>query len=451
MLSRDLGYARRRGPTAQPAGRSNRAGGQGGRRARGDGGDKDDTVSGPAPGLGGDARVVGMVAGAHFFSHFYLLALPPLFPILKVELGLSYVALGGMITAFNVASGVAQYPLGMAVDRFGARHILVSGLTLLALSVALMSLASSYWLFLALAFLAGLGNGAFHPADYSILSASVSEHRLGRAYSIHTFTGHVGWSAAPPMMIFLTALWNWRVALAVVGFIGLAMAVVLFLQGPLLKGDHRPRATGEAVTPRHSTFALLTATPIVMMFLFYTATAAIIVGMASFTPAALGALFDTPLVTGNAALTAVMVGSAAGVLSGGFIADKLRRFDLISAIGFIVAAAAMCVVAFVALPVVPLVLVFGLAGFMLGMISPSRDLMVRAVTPPGTSGKVFGFVSVGLDVGGAGAPLLYGWILDQGAPAGVFLGAAAMMLLSLLAALAAARSRARAPEASPAG
>jgi len=405
--------------------------------------------------MGGDARVVGLVGGAHFFSHFYLLVLPPLFPILKAELGLSYIELGGIITAFSIASGSAQYPVGMAVDRFGARYILVGGLALLSLSVASMSLVTSYWMFLVLAFVAGLGNGVFHPADYSILGASVSEHRLGRAYSFHTFSGHIGWSLAPPVMIFLTALWNWRVALVVVGCFGLATAAVLLHQGRFLRSDHRPHpaggeGAGVAPAPAQSAIAMLTALPILMMFLFYTATAAITVGMASFTPSALGALFGTPLVSANAALTALLVGGAVGVLSGGWVADKLRRFDLIAAIGFIAGAAAMCLVAFIALPVVGLVAAFGFAGFMVGIVSPSRDLMVRAVTPPGASGKVFGFVSVGLDIGGAGAPLFYGWILDQGAPVGVFLAAAALMLLSLLAALAAARSRDRTPQASPA-
>ena len=150
-------------------------------------------MTAPSPERRHGARVVGLVAGAHFFSHFYTLALPPLFPILKAELGLSYIELGGIITAFSIASGSAQYPMGMAVDRFGARHILIGGLALLALAVASMGLASSYWHFLVLAFLAGLGNGVFHPADYSILSASVREHRLGRASTIHTFVGHVGW------------------------------------------------------------------------------------------------------------------------------------------------------------------------------------------------------------------------------------------------------------------
>jgi len=401
-----------------------------------------------------DARVISLVGGAHFFSHFYILVLPPLFPVLKAELGLSYTALGGVLTAFSLASGVAQYPVGVAVDRFGARGFLIVGLTVLASAVALMSLVDSYWPLLMLAFVAGLGNSVFHPADYSILSASVRESRLGRAYSIHTFSGHVGWSVAPPVVIFLTALWSWRTALAIVGSVGLVMVLVLVFQSRALKSDHQThaqhaadRAAGSAL---QRTVGLLAAPPILMMFVFFVATAAVTVGMASFTPSALSALFDTPLVAANGALTAVLVGGAAGVITGGFVADKVGRLDAVAAIGFTAGSVAMCLVAFVAMPFWALVAVFGFAGFMIGMISPSRDLMVRAVTPPGASGKVFGFVSAGLDVGGALAPLIFGWILDMGAPRGVFLGAAAMMMVSLLAALGAARFRPRAAAPSPA-
>ena len=152
-------------------------------------------------------------------------------------------------------------------------------------------------------------------------------------------------------MVFLTSMFSWRMALAIVGCIGLATAVVLFQQSRFLKHDHKPQAAHETSAPQPGALAMLLALPIVMMFFFYMATSAITVGMASFTPSALGALFDTPLVSANAALTALLFGGAAGVLSGGWVADKLRRFDLIAAIGFIAGTGAMCVVAFVELPV----------------------------------------------------------------------------------------------------
>lgn len=389
-----------------------------------------------------ERRVVALVCGGHFFSHFYLLGLAPLFPIIKAELGISYVELGGIITAFSIASGVAQYPMGVLVDRFGPRYILAGGLALLAGSFAAMGLAAGYWPLLALAFCAGLGNSVFHPADYSILGAAVSPGRLGRAYSIHTFFGQIGWAAAPPAMVFMTALWNWRAALFLAGSAGLVMALILLVKGRRLRGElappQGPPAPG-ADRRAGGSLALLSAPPILMMFVFYTMTAAVMVGMPAFTPAALTTLFGTSLLDANVALTAFLVAGALGVLAGGLAADRLGRLDAISGLGFTVAALAMGLVASVAMGVIALALVFALAGFMLGMISPSRDLMVRAVTPPGASGKVFGFVSVGLDVGAAAAPLAFGWFIDRGMPEAVFLGAAGLMMLALLAALGAAR------------
>ncbi|MHA1537167.1 MAG: MFS transporter [Alphaproteobacteria bacterium] len=389
-----------------------------------------------------ERRVVALVCGGHFFSHFYLLGLAPLFPIMKGELGLSYTELGGLVTAFSIASGVAQYPIGILVDRYGPRFILAGGLALLAASFAGIGLASGYAPLLALAFCAGLGNAVFHPANSSILGATVSPGRLGRAFAVHTFFGHLGWAAAPPSMVFLTALWDWRAALVVSGALGLVMALILLVQGHRLRGEQAPphgaAVPGEA--PKAvGTVQLLSAPPILMMFVFYVMTAGVMVGMPAFTPAALTTLYGTSLVDANAALTAFLVAGAGGVLVGGIAADRIGRLDAIAGAGFLTAALAMSLVASVDLPVVALALVFALAGFMLGMISPSRDLMVRAVTPPGASGKVFGFVSVGLDVGAAIAPLGFGWLIDRGQPGAVFLAAAGLMIVSLLAAMAAAR------------
>ncbi len=400
-----------------------------------------------------ERRIVALVCGGHFFSHFYLLGLAPLFPIIKASLGISYTELGGIFTAFSIASGIAQYPMGMLVDRFGPRFILAGGLALLAGSFTGMGLVAGYWPLLVLAFCAGLGNSVFHPADYSILGAMVRTGRLGRAFSIHTFSGYLGWSAAPPAMLFMSALWNWRIALVIAGSVGLAMALILLFQGHRLRGDRdHAKAQPTAGSPPQAvgTLQLLSAPPILMMFVFYVMTAVVMVGMPAFTPAALTTLFGASLVDANAALTAFLIAGALGVLVGGVAADRLGRFDAIAGLGFSVAALAMGIVATVALSVTALVLVFALAGFMLGLISPSRDLMVRAVTPPGASGKVFGFVSVGLDVGAAGAPLAFGWFIDHGLPQAIFLGAAGLMMVSLLTAIGATRFSRPAPVQSPA-
>ena len=78
-----------------------------------------------------------------------------------------------------------------------------------------------------------------------------------------------------------------------------------------------------------------------------------------------------------------------------------------------------------------LVAAMSLAGFFSGVIMPSRDMIVRAVTPPGSFGTVFGFVSTGFSLGGIVAPLVFGPVMDHGAPRLVFLGVAALCLVSM--------------------
>lgn len=398
-----------------------------------------------APGIGRrEGAVLGLVGSGHFFSHFYMLALPPLFPVLKAEFGIGYTALGGLVTAFSLASGAAQYPMGTLVDRFGARWLLIAGLATLSAGIGLMALAPSYVALLCLAFVAGLGNSVFHPADYTVLGAAIRQDFLGRAFAVHTFSGHVGWAAAPLVMTLLATQLGWRGAVAVAAAAGLSVAAAMVLgRGRLVGGGAEGHAAGQRPAAKGAGLALLVSPPIMMMFVFFVMIAALQVGVQSFTTTALVDAFATPLSEANAALTAFLVASAGGVLLGGVAADRLRRFDLIATVCYLSAAAALCVVASAAMPVVLLALILGFAGLMNGMIAPSRDLMVRAIAPPGTTGKVFGFVSTGLDVGGAAAPLAFGWLLDHGAPTAVFLLAAGMMVVAVVAALSATRIHAR--------
>jgi MFS family permease len=385
-----------------------------------------------------DARVIGLVGTGHFFSHFYMLVLPPLFPLIKAEYDISYTALGAVIAAFAVASGSAQLPVGFLVDRIGARGPLIAGLVLLGGAIALMGLTTSYPALVLLALAAGLGNSVFHPADYAILSAGITPSRLGRAYSIHTFSGMAGWACAPPLMVFLTTLWDWRTALVIVGCLGLAVALVLLIQSRHL-ADHRTAPVEPAAAPARGTLGLLLSAPILLLFMFFVMIAMTSGGFQAFSVTALVQLHDLELTTANAALTVYLVAGALGVLLGGPLADRTERYDAVAVVGFLAAAGLMAVVAAVALPFALLIVAFGLAGLMQGIIWPSRDMLVRSITPPGASGKVFGFVSTGLDVGGALAPLMFGLIVDGGLPAWVFWFTALFLLLSMAFAVAAAQ------------
>lgn len=382
------------------------------------------------------AKVIGLVSGGHFFSHFYSLLLPPLFPLLRDDLGVSYAALGLILAAFSITSGVGQTPVGFLIDRVGARGLLVAGLACQGIAITFAGLTGSYWALVVLFALAGLGNTVYHPADYSILSASIRPDRLGRAFSVHTFSGNVGWALAPVVMVSLTALWNWRAALVVVGLVGIAAAVVIWTQSSVLK-DERTSSTTPAPQQEPEGraalegLALLFSPPILLAFLFFFLLAVGVGGVRTFSVAAFVAIYDMPLATANGALTGFLIGSAAGILAGGILADRFGNPERIATVGFILSAALLTVVGAPSMPIVLLVGVLTAAGFMNGMVQPSRDLLVRSVTPPGSIGKVFGFVSTGISIGTALMPILFGWIMDNADPRWIFWIAAVFLLFAL--------------------
>ena len=372
----------------------------------------------------------------HFLSHFYSLVLPPLFPILRAEMGVSYAALGGLITASAAASAISQPVSGFLVDRFGARRMLSGGLALLGTAIALAGMAPSYWALVAIMAAAGLGNGVFHPADYSIFNARVAPRRLGRAYSAHSTSGSVGWVLAPVVVGGLTAAFGWRVAVTSVGAVGVVTA--LFLSRQRVLGDvHRPATSrGDGSEPSVlGQVRLLLTPPIMMAFGYFVLVAASMSAVSAFGVAAMVAIYDAPLTLAAGALTAYMLGGAGGIVCGGFLADRMRRHDVFAAGGMAVAAALTLLFASGSPPAATLAGLLALIGFAKGATNPSRDMLVRGATPPGASGKVFGFVYSGLDLGTLVMPPIYGWLLDRGAPRAVFVVAAVLMALTMLTVL----------------
>src|SRR5262245_18097718 len=135
-----------------------------------------------AQSLGRDVRIVALVSGAHLLSHFFQLALAPVFPVLRAEFGVSYVELGALTTVFYAVSGVCQAFAGTLVDRYAAGRVLIAGVILLAGGIGGASFATAYWTLIPVAIVAGLGNSVFHPADLAILSTRISARIMGRAY-----------------------------------------------------------------------------------------------------------------------------------------------------------------------------------------------------------------------------------------------------------------------------
>jgi FSR family fosmidomycin resistance protein-like MFS transporter len=376
---------------------------------------------GAARSRGQDLRVIGLVGLAHAVSHFFQLVLPPLFPLLKEAFGVGYAELGVLVTLFYGASGLAQTPSGFAVDRFGARAMLMAGIGLFASAILLIGVAGSFWPMVPLVVAAGIGNSVFHPADYSILTSAVRKEWMARAYGVHQLGGNLGWAVAPVAVLTLTQLFGWRSALVLLGLFGYLLLAIVCWQGKALAvGDAKSAHARVAAGPRTAPLQLLLAPAILLCFAYFAMLSMALTGFQSFLPAALNTAHGTPLGIAGWALTGYLLGGAAGILFGGWLADHSRRHERILAAGLVAAAVLVMVVGPVDLPVGPLVLMVAAAGFCSGTTSPSRDMMVRGATPPGSTGKVFGFVYSGLDLGSALVPPVLGLFLDHGLPIGFF-------------------------------
>lgn len=379
----------------------------------------------------GDFRVIGLIGAGHLISHFLQLALPPLFPILRTELDVSWAALGAISSVFYGVSAMAQAVAGFVVDRLGARRVLLAGMALMGVAIALGGLASSYWMLLVVAALAGLGNSVFHPADYSMLNSSVGARRIARAYSIHQLSGNAGWVLAPLVVGPATHLAGWRVALFVAGGLALLGTLILATQTrglgartPVIAAAERPSVAAD--------LRVLMAVPIMMAFGYFALLTASVMGIQTFAVPALGLIYDAPLTLATGALTVYLFGNATGILTGGFLADRATRHDFVAAAGVTCAAALTLVLASGALPLSTIAIAMAAMGFSMGITAPSRDMLVRAATPRGSSGKVFGFVYSGLDLGSLVAPPVYGWLLDRGQPRAMFVVIAAVMFVMIV-------------------
>ena len=399
-----------------------------------------DDPGGAAPEkYGNQRRVIGLISAGHFLSHFYALSLPPLFPILKTEFGVSYVELGLAVTAYGLFGGMLQAPVGFLVDRLGPAKVLLAGLSLNAAAIALMGFADVYWMLLALAFLAGLGNSVFHPADYAILSGSINPDRLGRVFSIHTFSGFLGGACAPVAILALAGLTGWRTALIGYGLVGLAVMAAMLVNISVLKGEvagnEAPQQASSGAAK--SGLRLLFTAPVLMFLAFFVFYGMASGGLLAFTVSGLINLHNLSLDVANTALTGHLFGVVGGILVAGFVADRYGNHLVTVSWAMLLAAVAAALPALLSGNGAVLIVVMVLAGVGLGAVLPPRDLMVRALIPPGESGKVFGFVFVGYSIGVGLAPLYFGWLLDRDMPAMVFVFSGVFAVLALFAIAAA--------------
>jgi MFS family permease len=381
----------------------------------------------------GNTAVISLVALAHGTSHFFQLVTAPLFPFIKDDLGVSYAALGFVMALFYTVSAICQPIAGFVVDRFGGRTVMIVGIGLQAAGTLIAALSGSYAQLVVGSLLAGVGNSVFHPADFSILNSRVETGRLGHAYSAHGVAGSLGYAAAPAFSGTLGVLFGWHAALFAAAGVGLAVFLLLLANARRLHSqESRPSGAKAAggVSAR-----VLFAAPVVMCFLYFAIYAAGLAGLQSFGVAAMAVQYGVTAALASSALTAYMGGSACGIFAGGFIAGRTERHDLVAASGLAIGAAAMLLIAVGQLPGSALPMILGCAGLAIGATGPSRDMIVRAATPSGATGRVYGFVYSGLDVGQLATPVFFGWLMDSALPQGVFYGICGFTALAIITVL----------------
>ena len=383
-------------------------------------------------------RTLAAISVAHWLSHFHLFVLPMLFPFLKTQLGVGYVELGFALTVFGVVSGLTQAPIGYLADHYGARKVLLAGLWLGGLALVVLGLHLSYTSLILCAALLGLANSVYHPCDYAILAAHMDEARMGRAFSIHTFAGFLGGAVAPAIMAALVATLSGWGALIVAGALGPVVALLAMAMG-------LPEARSAAGTQGDGAAKSNILTPaLAVLTVFFMLLGLSNAGIGNFGVVALMGGYGIAFGTANFALTCFLGAGALGVLAGGFLADRTERHAQVAAACFAVNAAIMLAIAVVAMPSPLLIALMTLAGFLGGVITPSRDMLVRNAAPAGAAGRAFGIVSTGFNFSSILAPLLYGFIMDQQMPHWVFGASVVFMLLTVTLALVTDR-RARGP------
>lgn len=399
--------------------------------------------------LSPDARTISLIGLAHGSSHFFHLLLPPLFPWLIAEFGYSYAQLGAMVSLFFVVSGSGQMLSGFLVDKLGARPILFGALGCFVVAGITAAAAQDYSMLLAAAFLAGLGNAPFHPVDFTILNKRVSPKNIGHAFSVHGISGNLGWALAPVFMAGITGLsGSWRVAC----LCGAALAAVILLivwnqrrwlddraennelnqQQQTTKTETKKDHKGK--DGKEGSFAFLKLGAIWMCFAFFFFSTIGLSAVQSFAAPAMSAIYGIKLELSSLVVTGFMLCSALGMIGGGFLVARVERLERVIAFNLLLAAALLVIAGTGWMSGSLALIVASAAGFGQGLAGPSRDMLIKQAAPAGATGRVYGTVYSGLDLGFSFAAPIFGWLMDRGHFHLVFIGSALALAASVSAA-----------------
>lgn len=378
-----------------------------------------------------ERQIVCLVGAAHFYSHFFFLLLPLMFPILYDLYGVGYMELGIGYAVFSIFTMVFQTPIGFFVDRFGARWMLVAGVAVESIVLALFGVFQTYTGYLVLMAVAGMANAVYHPCDYSILTRSIDRDSLGKAFSIHTFCGQSGSVAAPIVIVMITAGLSWPYALMLCGSLGaiILAALTIGFRGVQLPGADEVESPAQK---RTGSLRLLFSAPVLLGWLFFLGFAMSSTGLYDFSVSAFTEIYDATLAQAGIVIWLFLAADAVGILWAGVLAHRWKNHELVVANCFIIVAVCMFFITLVPMSLAMLAIPMIVAGLFYGFIAPSRDIIISGLAPAKDMGKVFGTVTTGFNAGGIIGPPLFGFLLDLGDPHSIFWGAGVICILSVL-------------------
>lgn len=389
-----------------------------------------------------DVGIIGIVGLAHASSHFSHLILPLMFPVFMKEFGFSYSELGLLMSVFFVVSGVGQACAGFVVDRMGARPLLFTAMGIFVLTCLLASMVTGYAGLVLVGALAGLGNATFHPVDFTILNQRVSAPRLGYAFSAHGLTGNLGWAAAPVFMASITAGFGWRNAFLAAAVMYALILLLLVLHRDKLSTTHKVQAT-EGQAPQEHVLAFMKLPVVWWCFAFFLLSTMTLAVVQNFAVSILKAMQGVSFEAATLTITWYMLAGAVGMLIGGFVAARSVHSDRVVAVCMAFGALLFALCGTGWLGANATMVILACTGFAIGIGGPSRDMMIKRATPKGATGRVYGLVYSGLDTGFAISPLVFGPLMDHGQYGATLIGAAAVLMLSVVAALGVGQRTAR--------
>ncbi len=385
-----------------------------------------------------DWATISLLGLLHSSSHFFQLIIPTLFVYLSQDYGYDYVRLGFLVSCFYVVSGLGQASSGFIVDRIGPAPVLFFGLGAFVVSACLLALAPNYSVLMMAAIIGGMGNSVFHPVDYTIINHRVSAARLGHAYSVHGFTGYLGWATTPLFITVLASAYGWRFAVMMAAVLmGVMLLLSIWRRDLWGEGPQASSAQTEASNPSiGATCLFLIRQPALWgAFLFFAFSSTALSAIQNYSIPLLSSVYGLTQVVAGSTLSAYMVAAALGMIAGGFLVGASKKTELTVFIMLCLAGVCMLLLALNVVDASWAIVLVVLGGVCSGVAAPSRDMLIRNVTPKGATGSVYGLVYCGMDVGAAIAPVVFGQLVDAHFDKGPWYGGAVAFVISAVLAV----------------